>query len=290
MINVSIKGNKISGTGFLKPKSNLHGDFWSEKTFDPEISEVLKQIVEDVIGSMDIKAEVKDIVITGSIASYNWHKLSDIDLHILLDFEEINEDFELVKRMLDQSRINWNKAHDIMIKDHEVELYFQDANEDHKSNGVWSLVSEAWLVEPEIESPELDLKTTEKKAEMLVKSIDHIENLIDDNKMPEAYQCASKLKNKISKLRSTGLSRVGIYSPENMAFKMLRNSKYLEKLSNFKIKAYDAMMSLNEIYIKDYFNSNTDPEYLEFEGKYNLEDLMDPNSDAPWGEVEKEDV
>ena len=53
--------------------------------------------------------EEEDIIITGSIASYNWHDKSDIDLHILYDFSKINEDVELVKKMLDQTRINWNK-------------------------------------------------------------------------------------------------------------------------------------------------------------------------------------
>jgi hypothetical protein len=42
-----------------------------------------------------------------------------------------------------------------------------------------------------------------------------------------------------------GLSDQGIYSPENLAFKMLRNAGYLEKLSALKIEAYDKMMSLS---------------------------------------------
>ena len=71
---------------------------------------------------MEINADVKDINITGSTASYNWHSGSDIDLHILLDFAEIDKNLELVKRMLDQSRINWNKTHDIFIRGHEVEI------------------------------------------------------------------------------------------------------------------------------------------------------------------------
>jgi len=39
------------------------------------------------------------------------------------------------------------------------------------------------------------------------------------------------------------LSDQGIYSPENLAFKMLRNAGYLEKLTALKIEAYDKMMS-----------------------------------------------
>jgi len=289
MINISIN-NRVLNTSFLVPKPDLHPDFWEKEVFKSEISEQLMIIAKDIIESMKIKARIKDITITGSISSYNWHALSDIDLHIIFDFEEISEDFELVKRMLDQSRINWNKAHDITIRGKEVELYFQDTSESHESNGIWSLATESWIVKPERMNPELDLVTTEKKAETIVKAIEHVEEMLADGLTEDAYKYASKIKNKVARMRSTGLSGDGIYSPENMAFKMLRNAMYLNKLSILKIDAYDEMMSLNEIYIKDYFISNNDPEYLEFEGSYNLEDLLDPERAAPWGETEESDI
>ncbi len=46
-------------------------------------------------------------------------------------------------------------------------------------------------------------------------------------------------------MRKAGLDKEGIYSPENLAFKMLRNSGHLQKLSSLKIEAYDKMMSLD---------------------------------------------
>ena len=63
-------------------------------------------------------------------------------------------------------------------------------------------------------------------------------------KFEEAYRFSKKIKTKISRMRKSGLDREGIYSPENLAFKMLRNSGYLQKLSSLKINAYDKMMSL----------------------------------------------
>ena len=41
-----------------------------------------------------------DILIVGSIASFNWSKYSDIDLHIITDFKAINDNTELVKNYL----------------------------------------------------------------------------------------------------------------------------------------------------------------------------------------------
>ena len=291
MIKLSIKKRKnLDNNSFLKPKEYMHRDFWDEKVLLPEVSEALLKVADSIIQSMEIDVKIEDIIITGSIAGFNWHSLSDIDLHIVFDFTQIDDNFELVKRMLDQSRINWNKAHDIKIKGHEVELYFQDANEPHESKGIWSLAKNLWNVEPVPQKDvDLDLRNAEKKAETLAKAIDHIEEILEEDPAG-AYKYASKIKNKVSEMRSAGLSREGIYSPENLAFKMLRNSDYLEKLSNIKIDSYDKMLSLNEMYIKDYFSKKNNSEYLEFEGKYDLEELLDPNGSAPWGEIEKENI
>jgi predicted nucleotidyltransferase len=286
MIKLSVKNNKLANSGLLIPKNTLNPKIWNDMEIDPEVQSQLKAIAEDILKNIEIPAKIQDITITGSTASYNWHRLSDIDLHILLDFKEIDENFELVKRMLDQTRINWNKKHNIFIRGHEVELYFQDINEPHKANGIWSIMKEEWLKKPTKNNIDLDLDTAEKKAESIVKGIDHAIEAFEEGNNIDAYQYASKIKKKIANMRSAGLSKEGVYSPENLAFKMLRNSNYLEKLSNIKNTSYDRMMSIQETYIKDYFNSNKDSEHMEFEGKYDLEDLLDPDGPAPWGETE----
>jgi predicted nucleotidyltransferase len=286
MIKLSVKNNKLANSGLLIPKNTLNPKIWNDMEIDPEVQSQLKAIAEDILKNIEIPAKIQDITITGSTASYNWHRLSDIDLHILLDFKEIDENFELVKRMLDQTRINWNKKHNIFIRGHEVELYFQDINEPHKANGIWSIMKEEWLKKPTKNNIDLDLDTAEKKAESIVKGIDHAIEAFEEGNNIDAYQYASKIKKKIANMRSAGLSKEGVYSPENLAFKMLRNSNYLEKLSNIKNTSYDRMMSIQETYIKDYFNSNKDSEHMEFEGKYDLEDLLDPDGPAPWGDTE----
>jgi len=170
--------------------------------------------------------------------------MSDIDLHIMLDFDKIDKNFDLVKRMLDQTRINWNKKHNIRIDGKEVELYFQHYTEPHEANGIYSLELEKWLAEPVRLNPELDLITTEKKAESIAICIEHLYEMFKDEDYKGAYEFAGKIKNKIARMRKLGLDKEGIYSPENLAFKMLRNAGYLEKLSTLKIEAYDKMMSL----------------------------------------------
>ena len=260
MINLKInKDNFTFGPEFnsklLKPKNHLFPKMWKNNKLKSIISRRLMVIADDVLSSLDLDHDPEDIIITGSIASYNWHELSDIDLHIMLDFDKIGEDFNLVKRMLDLTRINWNKKHNIMIEGKEVELYFQHHTEPHESNGMWSLELEKWLVLPVKLNPELDIQTTEKKAEAIAQSVEHLFTLFQEGHFKQAYDYAGKIKNKISKMRTAGLAREGIFSPENLAFKMLRNSGYLEKISTMKISAYDKMMSIN---LEDPLNEKID--------------------------------
>lgn len=249
MINIEIQKDELGigkgfNTGLLRPKSELFPKFWKNNNLNTIVARKLMAIADEVIESLDLDIDVEDVVITGSIASYNWHSLSDIDLHIMLDFEKIDKNFDLVKRMLDQTRINWNKKHNIRIADKEVELYFQHYTEPHEANGIWSLELEKWLSNPIKLDPEIDIITTEKKAEAIAQSIEHLFDMFIEKKYKESYEYAGKIKDKIAKMRQSGLEDEGIYSPENLAFKMLRNANYLEKLSSLKIEAYDKMMSL----------------------------------------------
>lgn len=232
-------------SGLLVPKDTLYPKFWKDNKLNPIVARKLMQIADDIIKSLDLNVDVEDVVITGSIASYNWHDMSDIDLHIMLDFEKIDKNFALVKRMLDQTRINWNKKHNILIDGKEVELYFQHYTEPHEANGIWSLELEKWLAKPVNLNPEIDIETTEKKAEAIAQQIEHLFEMFHDEKFKEVYEYSDKVKVKISRMRQMGLSDQGLYSPENLAFKMLRNAGYLDKLSALKIEAYDRMMSLS---------------------------------------------
>lgn len=250
MVNISIKNNEFDfgdkfNTNLLKPKDSLYAKFWKKNRLNPVVARKLVEIAEDVIKSLDLDIEEEDIIITGSIASYNWHNMSDIDLHIMLDFKRINDDIAIVKKMLDNIRINWNKKHNILIDGKEVELYFQDFTETHEANGIYSLKLNKWIAQPVKSNPELDLETTEKKAEAIAKQIEHLFELFENQDFKEAYEYAGKVKDKIARMRKLGLSDQGIYSPENLAFKMLRNAGYLEKLSALKIESYDRMMSIS---------------------------------------------
>ena len=117
-------------------KDELNPKIWTDFEINEEVREDLLRIAQDFYNSTTLEADVKDVVLTGSLSNYNWsEKYSDYDLHILIDFKEVNEDIELVKKYVDAAKNNFNKEHDIHIKGYEVEVYIQDVSEYTISNG-----------------------------------------------------------------------------------------------------------------------------------------------------------
>ena len=226
---------------------DLNQKIWEgDKGVRPGVKGALIDIIEEFLEGLELDADVKDIVLTGSLANYNWSKFSDIDLHILMDFTEINENERLVKKFFDAVRSRWNKLHDIRVKGHEVEIYVQDEHEPHTSTGVYSLLNDEWLVKPHKIKPEIDKTTAQKKMISLVKELDKLSALYDNRRYKDALEMAQRIKDKIRRMRQGGLERTGIYSPENLAFKMLRRSGDIERLFDMYTGAYDQVFSLDQ--------------------------------------------
>jgi hypothetical protein len=56
----------------------------------------------------------------------------------------------------------------------------------------------------------------------------------------------AELADKITASRRAGLSKSGEWNPENLVFKILRNEKYIERLTNARHKATDMELSIEE--------------------------------------------
>lgn len=233
----------------LAPKSDLYPKIWdpSTKKLNANIKLKLKQIAEDFIRGFKHPLKIKDIILTGSIANYNWNQYSDIDLHVLLDFNEIPDEYmEAFKDYFNAKKEIWNKTHNIMIVGHEVEVYIQDINEPHHSTGVYSVINDQWLKEPEIKKQDINYDDVISRTEDFIEQINKLSELIGKKDYQKAKTGVDNLRNKIKKYRQAGLEAEGEYSTENMVFKMLRNQGYLEQLSNLKFQAYDSDMSIEE--------------------------------------------
>ena len=228
-------------------KEDLDRNIWDENDqLYPEISEKLLRIANDFYDKLDLPAPILDITFTGSEANYNWTDKSDIDLHILIDYDAVNEDIDLVRKYLMEAKTNWNRNHEITIKGHEVEIYVQNANEPHHSTGVYSILNDEWEIKPTPADFKVSEDAIRQKAEALVAAVDMISLLFTEEKYEEVYGDTDRLRSKLADYRQAGLETGGEYSVENLVFKYLRNEGYLQTLSDLKKEAYDKMMSVME--------------------------------------------
>jgi hypothetical protein len=224
-------------------KEKLNPLFWKDNKFDTKIREKLLMIANDFYSALKFPAKIRDIQLTGSLANYNWTDKSDFDVHVLVDFSEIDDNVELVKRAVDGARFVWNLRHNLKIKGFDVELYAQDINEPHTASGLFSLLNNKWIRIPKYNPPEIDYKDVDKKFQGIVSDILNVENVVSTSDFSNAsseeiYTLAVKLKKKILQMRKEGLSRAGEFSVENLVFKKLRNEGYIEKIIELISKAY----------------------------------------------------
>jgi len=206
----------------------------------PEIRKSLLRIAYDFLESLDPKMTFTDITLTGSMANYNYTDQSDLDLHILFDFSAMGETGELIQDLFNTKRRVWNDVHNIKIKDHDVELYAQDSKEPHHSTGVFSVLRNKWLVVPHRANPEIDEEYVLKKSQDIMDRIDYLSGLEEKRRSLEVT------KNKIMKMRKSGLERKGEFAEENLIFKTLRNTGYIGKLNDAIRNEYDRSVSLDQ--------------------------------------------
>ena len=237
----------------LTINNELKPSFWTNSTLDPAVSQKLLAIATKFFDDLGLDgASLEDITFTGSLANYNWTRYSDIDLHLLVDFSQIDENIELVREFFNAKTSLWNKMHDILVLNHEVEIYVQDINEDHHSTGVFSIKNDQWIAKPLRIQPKINTDMVKRKIKSFIDMIDRVEDEYDDKNFKKAHDMSVKLSKKIKKFRQSGLERDGEYSNENLAFKYLRNKEHIKTLYDTRNKSYDKMMSLDGDYAKKF--------------------------------------
>jgi hypothetical protein len=206
----------------------------------------LRHIAQDFLEQLEKNVSMDDLRFTGSLANYNWSEYSDIDLHIVVDFSQIDDKEELVKSYFDAERMKWNNAHDIKLFGFEVEIYVENAGEPHVSSGLYSIMRAHWIVEPEPHDEELDFYIAQKKADSIATQANLAGTLLRTKEYRKAYKATERLKAKVREMRALGLkSKEREYSMENIAFKILRRDGTLTLLNQIKDAAYDKMMSID---------------------------------------------
>ncbi len=215
----------------------LNPDLWENYKLKPEVKDQLLKIANDFILELGVAIpKIKDITISGSNAAYSYTPYSDLDLHILIDFNELSDD-EIYQELFTAKKNLYNEEHDIEVYGVPVELYVQDSNQKHISLGEYSIVNDDWIRIPKKQKANFDQEATKAKFEKLGSMI---ELALKSNSLEKVEKVLDVLK----RYRQAGLSNKGEFGPENLSYKALRNLGYIQKLYDYKNQLHSKDLSL----------------------------------------------
>ena len=224
-------------------------EIWENNKLRTEVREKLLQIAQDFFESLGLPnhVDIEDITLTGSLANYNWSKFSDVDLHIRLDFSKIDGDIEFLKKYFLAMKSIWNSKHGIDMFGFPVEVYVEDINENHTASGLYSILNDEWINIPSKTDLKVDEEGIKLKTDDYFYQLSKLEGLFHKGKYHKVVDNIEEIKEKLRNMRAAGLETGGEYSIENLTFKVLRRSGFIETLNTLKTLSYDKMMSLEEI-------------------------------------------
>ena len=242
----------------IKFHDRLNPRLWRGNKLLPEVKKQLELIADDFITELGISGlNVEDITLSGSNAAYTYTPNSDLDLHILVDMNKLKND-EVYRELFQAKKTLYNDSHDIKIHGVPVELYVQDTNEPVKSLGEYSLLRDEWIKIPKKRKAEFDQQAARLKYEKL-------ESLIHNAMKSKKAEKIDELLKTIKRYRQAGLDKAGEFSPENLAYKALRNKGYIQKLYDLRNLLHTKELSIENIYVKEDYHPNAKPRGSEYE-------------------------
>ena len=271
-IESEVEASEVKLNSFKKQKT-LAPKIWDNYYLNPKVRLKLLDIADDFWNFVNLTwVKRKGIYLTGSICNFNWSKQSDIDVHIVVDFSDIDDREDFVQDYFNSKKNEWNTEHSkLNIYGFQVELYVENINANTESGGLYDLENNKWIKKPEsdnIKPITLDKYEIKDIAAKLMTSVDDLYDEFkmtdDDAQLRKIGDKSHKLLDKIKQLRKIGLNRGGESDQLNIVYKVLRRTGYIDKLWNLNSSLYDRMNSIEETqifeiaekYIRNTINEN----------------------------------
>jgi hypothetical protein len=253
-----------------------------------DVRESLLDIAKDFYEDLKVNAKYSDIWLVGSNANYNWSEYSDVDLHILLPFDEISDDTEFLTEFFNNKKTLWNDAHNIKIDIYKIEIYVQDANNSEavNSGGIYSVLYDSWIKHPEYMDVKIDVNAVQSAVDqMMQKFKDAFKYKNDPDKFKDALD---KLSDYMHDQRQSGLNADGEFSAKNLAFKYLRRKGVGKKIKQLKLQAYDISKSVGHgLTLGSYLDSK---KQRVLSGNKNYVDKLDKLTDYEANKKKRKDL
>ena len=235
--------NKLNETWELEEVFETHDEL-NQQLFDndvlrKDIRERLLEIVDLFVSKIkedNIPINVIDYWLLGSNAAYNYGPKSDIDIHIIVNLEDLGVDPYILQVLYDYIKSDFNNKYDIEVKGHEVELYLEDVRSGAVTNGIYSLKQNRWIKFPtRTEYMRFDVTETDEYKDWYQRYL-----TLEDNEIEQFI-------NDLYLMRKESLATEGEWGPGNLIFKEFRNLGYLDSLKDRKYKYKSKELTLESL-------------------------------------------
>jgi hypothetical protein len=243
----------------VKFHNELNPKLFRGNRLDPAVKNQLINIAKDFLTELGIgDVQVKDITLSGSNAAYTYTPNSDLDLHIVVDYNQFNND-TVYRELFNAKKNLYNDSHNITIRGIPVEVYMEDSNEPVISVGEYSLLKDKWNQIPTKRRANFDQTSTKTKYQKLNDFVLRALKEKDSKKITKALKI-------LKRYRQAGLDKGGEFSPENLAYKALRSQKAIEKLYKLRDELHSKELSIENMYSEGKIESDKPIIYFDMDG------------------------
>lgn len=232
----------------IQAQTQLNPVLWDkDQLLKPQVRLALLKMAQDFQKYVDIPFEVRDIIVAGSQAGYNYipgH--SDLDLHLIADYDTLGPCDRTADELFDTKRHLYKRIYDIEIHGIPVELYVENLAEPAVSS-VYSVLANRWLKPPK--RPAADSSLVSGPPDMAAPEIrdqsskwaDMIRRAIDS----DSLAAVSAIRAALARYRQGGLREPsGEFSTANLVYKFLRNTGSLDDLIDAINRLHSERLSL----------------------------------------------
>lgn len=223
----------------LKFRDDLNPVFWKGSSLRSDVRAALMKFATAFAEYVDLPEEaIRDVLMLGGNAGYNYTSHSDIDVHLVVDPKYVPDcDPELMEDYYGDKKMLWVLTHDVKVYGAEVEPYVeQPGKKRRKSQGVYSILKNKWIQKPQ-KAGDVDEGEVEKKAANFKRRIDSL--IRSDNNVG-----MKAILKKLNTIRNESLDKYGEYGFDNLVYKELRNTGYIDKVRKAVVQLKSKNLSL----------------------------------------------
>ena len=235
--------SKLKSDIEIEYHKKLNPQFWLDNHLKSGIRKNLLNLAKFYFKQLDLGVKLKDVIFTGSLANYNYTDLSDIDIHIIIDYKKLTNDEDFAKEFFSNKRNIWADSNNIKINGYPVEIYVQDVSQldDIGMGAMYSLLNNKWIKKPTYKLPEVDKHLITTKVNKYLDIFNKISMMDDSIKKIDSY---NKVFEKLRTDRKKATQEEGEFSVDNLVFKVLRNKEVFDIVKNNKKEIVNNLFSM----------------------------------------------